>query len=112
MVHTSLDAANELEKDGIDCEVIDLLSLVPLDKEAILDSVKKTGKLVIVHEAVRTSGFGGEVAALVADQAFSFLKGPIKRVTAPDTPIPYAGILEDEFIPSPKKVKEAVKAII
>ncbi len=112
MVHTSLLAAEELNEEGIDCEVIDLLSLAPLDKNAILDSVKKTGKLIIAHEAVKTSGFGAEIAAIIADKAFSHLKSPLKRVTAPDTPIPYAGVLEDEFVPGPEKVKEAVKSII
>jgi len=112
MVHTSLAAANLLEKEGISCEVIDLQTLVPLDKETILESIKKTGKAVIVHEAVKTSGFGAEVAAIIADEAFSFLKSPIKRVTAPDTPIPYASKLEDEFIPNEAKIISAVKSII
>ena len=112
MVHTSLAAANILEKDGISCEVIDLQSLVPLDKETILGSIKKTGKAVIVHEAVRTSGFGAEIAAIIADEAFSYLRSPIKRVTAPDTPIPYASKLEDEFIPNESKIIESIKSII
>ncbi|MEI7615375.1 MAG: alpha-ketoacid dehydrogenase subunit beta [Actinomycetota bacterium] len=112
MVHTSLAAANLLAKEGINCEVIDLQTLVPLDKETILASIKKTGKAVIVHEAVKTSGFGAEVAAIIADEAFSFLKSPIKRVTAPDTPIPYASKLEDEFIPNEAKIISAVKSIM
>jgi pyruvate dehydrogenase E1 component beta subunit len=112
MVHTSFAASNLLEKEGIKCEVIDLQTLVPLDKETILASIKKTGKAVIVHEAVKTSGFGAEIAAIIADEAFSFLKSPIKRVTAPDTPIPYASRLEDEFIPDEAKIISAVKSII
>lgn len=112
MVHTSLAAANLLEKDGISCEVVDLQTLVPLDKDTILASIKKTGKAVIVHEAVKTSGFGAEVAAIIADEAFSFLKSPIKRVTAPDTPIPYAAKLEDAFIPDEAKIISAVKSIM
>ena len=112
MIHISLSAAALLEKDGISCEVIDLLTLVPLDKDTILASIKKTGKAVIVHEAVKTSGFGAEVAAIIADEAFSYLKSPIKRVTAPDTPIPYAAKLEDAFIPDEEKIINAVKSIL
>ena len=112
MVHVSLSAAKILEKEGINCEVVDLLTLVPLDEKAVLNSLKKTGKLVVVHEAVRTSGFGAEVAAIVADKGFSYLKKPIKRVTAPNTPIPYSGILEDAFIPDEDKIIDAVKSII
>jgi len=112
MVHTSLAAASLLEKDGISCEVIDLQTLVPLDKATIIGSIKKTGKAVIVHEAVKTSGFGAEVAAIIADEAFSYLKSPIKRVTAPDTPIPYAAKLEDAFIPDEGKIISAVKSIL
>jgi acetoin:2,6-dichlorophenolindophenol oxidoreductase subunit beta len=111
-VHTCLEAAAKLEGENIDCEVIDLLSLVPLDKNLIISSVRKTGRLVIVHEAVGTGGFGGEIAAIAADQAFDSLKGPIKRVTAPDTPIPYAGVLEDEYIPSSEKILNLVKEFI
>jgi acetoin:2,6-dichlorophenolindophenol oxidoreductase subunit beta len=112
MIHTSLAAASLLEKEGINCEVIDLQTLVPLDKATIIDSIKKTGKAVIVHEAVKTSGFGAEVAAIIADEAFSYLKSPIKRVTAPDTPIPYAAKLEDAFIPDEGKIISAVRSII
>ena len=112
MVHTSLAAASLLEKDGISCEVIDLQTLVPLDKATIIYSIKKTGKAVIVHEAVKTSGFGAEVAAIISDEAFSYLKSPIKRVTAPDTPIPYAAKLEDAFIPDEGKIISAVRSII
>lgn len=111
MVHTSLTAAKMLEKDGINAEVIDLQTLVPLDKDTIFDSVKKTGKVVIVHEAVKTSGFGAEIAALISDEVFSYLKAPIKRITAPDTPVPYSAKLEDAFIPDQKKIMDAVKSI-
>jgi len=112
MIHISSSAASLLEKDNISAEVIDLQTLIPLDKDTILNSVKKTGRVVIVHEAVKTSGFGAEIAAFIADEAFGFLKSPIKRVTAPDTPIPYAAKLEDEFIPDNNKIIEAVKSII
>ncbi len=112
MVHISLDAAKLLERDGINVEVIDLQTLVPLDKQTILSSVKKTGKVVIVHEAVKTSGYGAEIAAIVADEAFSYLKGPVKRVTAPDTPIPYASKLEDVFIPSSVNIINTIKSLM
>lgn len=111
MVKKALAAAKMLEEDGIDAEVIDLRTLVPLDKETILDSVKKTHNLVIVHEAVRTSGFGGEIAAIVAEEAIEDLDGPIKRVTAPDTCIPSSPVLENAFIPNEAKIIDAVKSL-
>ncbi|MGD0152288.1 MAG: alpha-ketoacid dehydrogenase subunit beta [Thermacetogeniaceae bacterium] len=111
MLSKALAAAESLAQEGISAEVLDPRSLVPLDKEAILNSVKKTGKLVIVHEAVRTSGFGGEIAAIVADEGFDFLDAPIKRVTAPDTPIPFSPVLENAYIPSEEKIIKAVKEL-
>ncbi len=112
MVHKALAAAAILAKEGIKAEVIDLRTLVPLDKDAILKSVKKTGKLVIVHEAVKTSGFGGEIAAIVVDEGFDLLDAPIKRVTAPDTPIPFSPSLESAFMPNEEKIISAVKQLI
>jgi len=111
MMSKALAAAESLAQEGISAEVLDLRSLVPLDKEAILKSVGKTGKLVIVHEAVRTSGFGGEIAAIVADEGFDLLDAPIKRVTAPDTPIPFSPVLESAYIPSEEKIIKAVKEL-
>lgn len=111
MVGKCLEAANELAKEGKQAEVIDLRTITPLDTAAILKSVEKTGRAVIVHEAVRTGGFGGEVAAIIADQAFDFLNGPVKRVTAPDTPVPFSPPLEKEYIPSPAKIIAAVKEL-
>ncbi len=111
MVGKCLEAANELAKEGKQAEVIDLRTITPLDTAAILKSVEKTGRAVIVHEAVRTGGFGGEVAAVIADQAFDFLNGPVKRVTAPDTPVPFSPPLEKEYIPSPAKIIAAVKEL-
>ncbi|MEF9426680.1 MAG: alpha-ketoacid dehydrogenase subunit beta [Candidatus Mariimomonas ferrooxydans] len=112
MAVKALNAANELKKDGIDAEVIDIRTLVPLDKKTILDSVKKTGKVVIVQEAVKTSGFAGEISAIITEEAFSSLKGPIMRVTAPDTCIPFSPILEDSFIPDEGKIINAVKGLV
>jgi pyruvate/2-oxoglutarate/acetoin dehydrogenase E1 component len=108
MVHQALAAADLLAVDGIDAEVVDLRTLVPMDKEAILESVGKTNKLVIAHEAVRTAGFGAEVAAVVADEGFDLLDAPIKRVTAPDTPVPFSPVLEAAFVPDAQKIREAV----
>lgn len=106
------EAADHLTKEGIEAEVIDIRSLVPLDIKAILDSVKKTGNLVIVQEAYRTNGFASEISAIVAEEAFKYLKGPIVRVTAPNTTIPASPILEDEFIPNAAKIADAVKKLI
>jgi 2-oxoisovalerate dehydrogenase E1 component beta subunit len=104
MVHVSLAAA---EETGIDAEVVDLRTLLPLDIETIVDSVKKTGRCVIAHEATRTSGFGAELSALVQEHCFYHLEAPIERVTGWDTPYPYS--LEWEYFPGPKRVGEALK---
>src|SRR5579864_6041144 len=104
MAHTALEAAERLAKEGIDAEVIDLRTLLPLDREAILASVKKTNKLLIVHEDTRTGGIAGEIAAIVMESAFEDLDGPVRRVTSLDTPVPYAPGLEQYFLPSPAKV--------
>jgi 2-oxoisovalerate dehydrogenase E1 component beta subunit len=104
MVHVALAAAEEA---GVDAEVIDLRSLVPLDAETIIASVKKTGRCVIVHEAPRTSGFGAELSALVQEHCFYQLEAPIERVTGWDTPYPHAH--EWDYFPGPKRVAEAMK---
>src|ERR1700685_4085524 len=111
MVHTAIEAAEELAKDGIDAEVIDLRTLRPLDKETILDSVKKTNKLLIVHEDTRTGGIAGEIAAIVCESAFEDLDGPIERVTALDTPVPYSPPLEEHFLPDRKSVVAAARSL-
>ncbi|MBM3802665.1 MAG: alpha-ketoacid dehydrogenase subunit beta [Acidimicrobiia bacterium] len=99
MVHLALEAAAALANEGIDLEVVDLRTLVPLDKERILDSVKKTSKAILLHEDVRTGGMAGELAALIVEEAFEYLDGPIMRITAPDTPVPYSPPLEEFFLP-------------
>ncbi|MDE0358535.1 MAG: pyruvate dehydrogenase complex E1 component subunit beta [Gammaproteobacteria bacterium] len=100
MVHASLEAAAALEKDdGVGIEVLDLRTLLPMDDAAIAESVKKTGRLLIVHEDTRTGGIAGEIAMRVNEQAFEWLDAPILRVTAIDSPVPYAGGLEDYFLP-------------
>jgi pyruvate dehydrogenase E1 component beta subunit len=111
MVKKSLEAAKALEKEGISAEVIDLRTLVPLDKQAIFDSIRKTRKVVIVHEAVKTSGFGAEIAALIAEELMDELDSPVIRVTAPNTPIPSSPLLEDEYVPNEAKIIAAVKSL-
>jgi 2-oxoisovalerate dehydrogenase E1 component beta subunit len=99
MVHLALEAAATLANDGIELEVVDLRTLVPMDKERVLDSVKKTSKVILLHEDVRTGGIAGELAAIIAEEAFEYLDGPIMRITAPDTPVPYSPPLEEFFLP-------------
>jgi 2-oxoisovalerate dehydrogenase E1 component beta subunit len=99
MVYIALDAAKELQKEGIDVEVLDLRSLLPFDKEAVLESVKKTNKVILLHEDTRTGGFAGELAALISEEAFEYLDGPIRRITAPDTPVPFSPPMEEFFLP-------------
>jgi 2-oxoisovalerate dehydrogenase E1 component beta subunit len=106
MVYVALDAAKELEKEGIDIEVIDLRSLLPFDKEAVLESVKKTSKVILLHEDTQIGGFAGELAAIISEEAFEYLDGPIRRITAPNTPVPYSPPLEEFFLP---KVSDVVR---
>jgi len=111
-VHHSLEAAGRVSnEDGIDTEVIDLRSLVPLDKQLILDSVKKTGKVLIVHEDTLTGGIGGEIAALISEFAFQYLDAPIKRVAALDAPVPFAPTLEEYHLPNAEKIAEALREL-
>jgi pyruvate/2-oxoglutarate/acetoin dehydrogenase E1 component len=112
MVIDALEAADDLEKEGIQAEVIDLRTLNPLDLETILESVKKTNKVVIVHEACKTGGFGGEVAALIVENAFDYLDAPIERVTGLDTPIPYAEPLYRAVIPNPDWIAKGVRKLM
>ncbi len=112
MVHLALNAARQLEKEGISVEVIDPRTLVPLDEEKILESVKKTNHAVIVHEAHVRGGWGGEMAAIIADKAFSYLDAPIKRVGAKNAPIPFPKVLEEFILPSEADIIEAVHATL
>jgi pyruvate/2-oxoglutarate/acetoin dehydrogenase E1 component len=111
-VHTVLEAANALSDQGISLEVIDLRSLVPFDKDCILDSLKKTGRLVVVHDAARFCGFGAEIAAIVAEEAFDALKAPIRRVAAPHIPVPVSPPQEGFYRPGAGEVAEAVRSIM
>ena len=111
MAHVSLEAATTLAKEGIEAEVIDLRTLLPLDHETILNSVKKTNRLLVVHEDTRTGGIAGEIAALVCEGAFDSLDAPISRVTALDTPVPYSPPLEEHFLPNAEKVVAAAREL-
>jgi 2-oxoisovalerate dehydrogenase E1 component beta subunit len=110
-VLTALDAAEELEKEGLDVEVIDLRTLAPMDREAILTTAKKTSKILILHEASRTGGIGGEIAATIAEEAFEWLDAPVVRVAATDTPVPYSPPLEEYHLPQVKDVLEAARKL-
>lgn len=107
MVHTCVEAAQMAEKDGFDPEIIDLRTLLPLDAETVLTSVRKTGRVVIAHEAPKTCGYGAELAAMIAEKALMSLEAPINRVAGFDTPFPYT--LENEYLPSPDRVALAIK---
>ncbi len=112
MVHKSLAAAEELSKQGISTEVVDPRTLVPLDKQAIVDSVKKTGRIVIVTEDCKTGGVSAEIAAVVAEEAIDYLDAPVERVAEPDTPIPFSPPLEKFVIPDENRIIGAVKEVI
>ncbi len=111
MMHVALEAAATLAKEGIEAEVIDLRTLLPLDSETILNSVKKTNRLLVVHEDTRTGGIAGEIAAIVCEEAFGYLDAPISRVTALDTPVPYSPPLEERFLPNAEKVVAAAREL-
>jgi 2-oxoisovalerate dehydrogenase E1 component beta subunit len=111
MVEQSLEAAAALEEEGVSTEVIDLRTLMPLDRQTIFSSIEKTSKALIVHEDVKTLGVGSEVAALLAEEAFDLLDGPIMRVTAPDTPVPFSPPLEEAFLPNSEKILAAARRL-
>ena len=111
MVHTALAAAEKLKADGIDAEIVDPRCLQPLDKDTILDSIKKTNALVIVNEAVTFAGPGAEIAAIAAEEAIEYLDAPIKRIGAPFCPVPFSPTLEQHYIPSVQDIVETVKSI-
>ncbi|WP_320171178.1 alpha-ketoacid dehydrogenase subunit beta [Maridesulfovibrio sp.] len=111
MVYSALEAAEKLKADGIDVEVVDPRCLLPLDKDTILESVKKTHALVVAHEAVQFAGPGAEIAAMVAEEAIEYLDAPVKRVGAPFCPVPFSPPLEQHYIPGAADIIEAVKSI-
>jgi 2-oxoisovalerate dehydrogenase E1 component beta subunit len=111
MVWTALEAAQELDAEGISLEVVDLRSLLPYDEETVLASVRKCNKVILLHEDTRTGGMAGEMAALIAEKAFEDLDGPIVRITAPDTPVPFSPPLEEYFLPNAKQVADAARKL-
>lgn len=112
MVHVAMEAAAELAKKGIEAEVLDLRTIRPLDEEALLQTVRRTNKIILLHEASRFGGFGGELAATIAEKAFEFLDGPIVRVTGIDSPVPFSPPLEDHYLPTVTKVLEAARTLL
>ena len=109
MVHVALDAATQLADEGIDVEVLDLRTLVPRDRNAVLDTVKRTNKVIFLHEDTITGGLGGELAGIVGEHAFDYLDGPMVRIAAPDTPVPFSQTLESAFLPGVDLVVEKAR---
>ena len=112
MLHESLAAAETLSGEGIECTVVDLLTLRPLDVETVLEAAKATGKILIVHEDTLTGGFGGEIAALIAEHAFEYLDAPVRRLAGPDIPpMPYHHAMESFFMPDREKIAAAAREL-
>jgi len=111
MVWVALEAADKLAEEGASVEVVDLRTLLPLDRETVCESVKKTSKVLLLHEDTRTGGMAGELAATITETIWEFLDGPILRVTAPDTPVPYSPPLEEAFLPNCGKVVEKAREL-
>jgi 2-oxoisovalerate dehydrogenase E1 component beta subunit len=111
MVWTADEAAKQLEGDGISVEILDLRTLVPWDKKAVLQSVEKTSKVLVLHEDTHTGGFGGEIAATIVEESFENLDAPVRRLTAPDTPVPFSPPLEKAYIPQVEDVVSALREL-
>jgi 2-oxoisovalerate dehydrogenase E1 component beta subunit len=111
MVYTAAEAAQQLDGDGVSVEIVDLRSIVPWDKEAVLGSVRKCSKVLVLHEDTRTGGFGAEIAATIAEEAFEDLDAPLKRIAAPDTPVPFSPPLEKAFIPQVEDVVAGLREL-
>jgi 2-oxoisovalerate dehydrogenase E1 component beta subunit len=112
MHHYALQAAEAVASEGIDVEVVDLRTLLPVDRQTIVDSVRKTGKALIVHEDNLTGGYGAEVAAVLAEHAFTDLDAPIRRLAGPDVPaVPFSHPLQDWFMPNPEKIAEGIRQL-
>jgi 2-oxoisovalerate dehydrogenase E1 component beta subunit len=111
MVYTAEEAAQQLDADGVSVEIVDLRSIMPWDKAAVLESARKTSKVLVLHEDTRTGGFGAEIAATIAEEAFEDLDAPVKRVAAPDTPVPFAPPLEKAFIPQVEDVVAGLREL-
>ncbi|HYI73906.1 MAG TPA: alpha-ketoacid dehydrogenase subunit beta [Gaiellaceae bacterium] len=111
MVYTATEAADELANEGFEVEVLDLRTLIPWDKAKVLESVRRCSKVLVLHEDTRTGGFGGEIAATIAEEAFEDLDAPVMRVAAPDTPVPFSPPLEKAFIPQVEDVAKALRQL-
>ena len=111
MVHTASAAAEQVAKEDIEIEVLDLRTLIPWDRERVLDSVRRCSKVLVLHEDTRTGGFGGEIAATIAEEAFEHLDAPVKRIAAPDTPVPFSPVLEKAYIPQVEDVATALREL-
>lgn len=111
-VHMALEASETLSREGIDIEVVDIRTLVPFDEETVLDSVRRTHRVVVAHEAVLTAGFGGEIAARIADKAFQWLDAPVRRVAAFDAPTPFAPTLEKAVLPNAETIVATVRDVV
>ena len=109
MVHVALEAAAQLASEAIDVEVVDLRTLVPMDREMVLTSVKKTNKAILLHEDTLTGGLAGELAGIISEHAFEYLDGPLVRIAAPDTPVPFSPPLEEAFLPNTERVVEKAR---
>ena len=112
MVYTAAEAAEELERDDVSVEILDLRTIVPWDRKAVLESAQKTSKVLVLHEDTRTGGFGAEIAATIAEEAFEHLDAPVKRITAPDTPVPFSPPLEKAFIPQVEDVVAGLRDLV
>ena len=111
MWYKAMEAAEILEKEGISCEIIDPRSLYPFDYDTVIESIKKTGKLMIVHEDTYTNGWGAQLAAYIAENAILHLDAPVVRVATPDCPIPFAPVLEEYLIPSVERITEEARKL-
>ncbi|MEZ5402876.1 MAG: alpha-ketoacid dehydrogenase subunit beta [Bryobacteraceae bacterium] len=109
MVHVATEAADVLAREGVEVEIVDLRTLLPIDEETVLESVKKTSKAIVLHEDTLTGGIGGEISARINEKAFEWLDGPVLRIAAPDTPVPFSGPLEEAFLPNVAKVLEKAR---
>lgn len=111
-LHTALAAAQTLEAEGVSLEVVDLRTLAPLDRETVLESLSRTGRLLTVHDATKFCGYGAELAALAADEGFQYLKAPVRRVAAPNIPVPFSQPLEQFYRPGVEDVVQAVRSML
>jgi pyruvate/2-oxoglutarate/acetoin dehydrogenase E1 component len=112
MVHRALEAAEMLAGEGVSVEVVDPRTLVPLDRQAIVDSIKKTHRLLVVDEDYKSFGFSGEIAAIAAEDALEYLDAPVRRLAVPDVPIPYSRPLEQFVLPSSQRIAETVRSMM